>query len=173
LSEAERYTQLVREMAARGCETLFEGYRCPVRTLPAHQVDVTPLAFFAVLGFSARALKGQLWLGCSQDLLLASNPSPQVSVREWIGELTNQLLGRIKGQWLLHGVEIQVSTPLSFADAALAEGQTRTLPGITARGAAGKVARVWLDLQFGRGFQMSDQPDPARAGARESDSLLF
>jgi hypothetical protein len=173
LSEAERYTQRVKEMAARACETLFEGYGCPVRTLPAHQVDLTPLALFGVLGFSARALRGQLWLGCSQDLLVASNPSPTVAVREWIGELTNQLLGRIKSQWVLYGVEIQVSTPISFADAVLAGGQTRSLPGLTARGTAGKLVQIWLDLSFGHGFQMSDQPDSTRAGARESDSLLF
>jgi hypothetical protein len=158
------------KIASDACVRLFAHYGCPLRPSPG--ASGPPLAFHGVIGFSARGLQGQLILGSSIEPLEQSNPARNVPVRDWMGELSNQLLGRIKSQLLLYGVELTVSTPLILRDSHLAEHPSAGLPSLAFKGSPGLV-RVWLELTFSKRFKMADKPDPALGGPVESDTVFL
>ena len=90
-----------------------------------------------------------------------------------MGELTNQLLGRIKNQLLLYKVELKVSTPLILRDTHMADLQARKVPNRPLRGVTTGLVRVYLNLTLSASFQMSPHPDPSLAGPAESETLFF
>ncbi len=78
--------------------------------------------FAATIGFTASRMLGVLVLTMSRALALRSLP-PNLQktaigdeiVADWVGELSNQLLGRLKNRFYAAGVEIALSTPTVFA----------------------------------------------------------
>ncbi len=160
------------KIAGDTCGKLFAHYGFPLQLQRAPEPGAPPLAFHGVIGFTGKGLRGRLILGSSTEPLEGSNPARTVPAREWLGELSNQLLGRIKNQLLLYRVELSVSTPLILRASHMPELSGSLIPSIELKGASGRV-RVWLDLTFGAGFQMADQPDPSLAGPLESDTLFF
>jgi hypothetical protein len=65
----------------------------------------------AIIGYSGAALKGTVMLAVSREGLSATRPVGDDD-RDWLAELSNQLLGRVKNQLFRHGVQISMSTPL-------------------------------------------------------------
>lgn len=81
--------------------------------LPAHTAD----DMGASIGFAGRELRGALVLISTRKLVTLALP-PEVQDRtsdeqlaDWMGELTNQLLGRIKNKLLAYGIELAMGTP--------------------------------------------------------------
>jgi CheY-specific phosphatase CheX len=70
------------------------------------------LGFAGVIGFTGPALRGTLLIATTNRTLERSNPAPTSPPREWMAELANQLLGRIKNQLLTCEIEIHLTTPL-------------------------------------------------------------
>jgi hypothetical protein len=162
------------QIAEQCCQKLFAHYGFPLRLPPGTELaDGAQLQYYGVIAFSSTGLRGSLVLGSSNEPLAGTNPAKNVPVREWIAELANQLCGRIKNQLLLYALEIRVDTPVTLRDAHMSEARTRGLPVIALKGYSSGLVRVWLDLQLGRGFQMSSEPDPSRAGPQESQTVIL
>lgn len=57
-------------------------------------------------------MRGALVWEISMATVRAASASTDVNdLRDWVGEMTNQLLGRIKNKLLGHGLELLLSTP--------------------------------------------------------------
>lgn len=66
----------------------------------------------AFVNFSSKAGSGVLCLGCPLSVVqLAERTSSSLPKEDWIRELMNQLMGRVKKRFLQFGVDLQVSLP--------------------------------------------------------------
>ena len=156
---------------------LFDAYDVELRpTKTAQQggrdADAGELA--GIIGFTSEQMRGTIAIASSPDTIgsmgqtQGSDPGP---VRDWMGELANQLLGRVKNRFLKYGVVVNISTPVVVSGLKL---QLRD----GASGArlyefeedAGPV-RVFLDVRIGSDVVFEDvNTDDA---AEEGDMLLF
>jgi hypothetical protein len=82
---------------------------------PLHEDDLV-----AMVTFSGHSAGGTLVLASSPGILRRSMPYdaddtvPMDVLRDWCGELANQVLGRVKDRLVRHGATIYVGTPRTF-----------------------------------------------------------
>jgi hypothetical protein len=73
----------------------------------------------AVIGFAGSQMRGSLVMGATRQALRLSHPlagrADDDSLRDWGGELSNQLIGRIKIRLLAHEIVIQLGTPTTMS----------------------------------------------------------
>jgi CheY-specific phosphatase CheX len=88
-------------------------------------------------------------------------------MREWIAELSNQLLGRIKNKLVAHNVMMHMSTPLVLRGELISPVSKTPLLPYTFACDAGAVC-VWVDVEILHGVdltQVSDAPDMMSEGS--------
>ena len=174
----ERYRQILLQIAAQSCERLFEHYGVALAPMEEPAAGVLqPLLCCGVAGFHGRRIRGTAILGTSREILTRSNPTDHPGHRDWTAELANQFVGRMKNQLLQYAVDLEMATPAVIRGSDIDAGRWQHLPQIAFRGSAADglagVVRVWLDVELGVGFEMLEEPDPARAGSLEGETLLF
>ncbi|HTV21622.1 MAG TPA: hypothetical protein VMG12_23195 [Polyangiaceae bacterium] len=102
-------------MASEACVALWQDYA----------IELTPAAFgereasdepmlFGAIGFVGDGLRATCLLGAHQRLLHVSGRARN-QPRDWIAELSNQLVGRIKLRLLGCGVNVRLTTPLALS----------------------------------------------------------
>ena len=81
-----------------------------------------PTAVISVLGFSGEQMKGSLVISCERKLLEKSHPNNAMGmpigdedITDWIGELANQMLGRLKNKITIYGCSFSMSTPTTMS----------------------------------------------------------
>jgi hypothetical protein len=86
----------------------------PIASLPESH-DHT---FAASIGFTNPQMPGTLVLTLDRELAVNSRPTElrakepsEQDLDDWVGELVNQLIGRIKNQLLRHKLELELSIP--------------------------------------------------------------
>jgi CheY-specific phosphatase CheX len=137
----------------------------------------------AIIGFAGEKLRGSLVLSANPGLLEGSCPARTVGrtdathgeiLQDWIGELANQLLGRLKSRLLAHGVAIQLGTPTTVSGLELrvrsCGGERPATPLWLHAGGDWLVVR--LDAVAAPETKLSTSPDPSSAAA-EGEILLF
>jgi len=132
-------------------------------------------AFCGVMGFGGEQLRGSLVLAATREPLDQTNPHGQKSQRDWICELSNQLMGRIKNRLLARGVDVLLATPagLTGENVCPAPGTLRAPQVFVA--ASGYIC-VWIDCEFATGFVLPSLPPPPSAhepAVPEGETLLF
>lgn len=72
----------------------------------------------ATIGFACRNLRGALIIGTTGRLLLKLHPlrgtSQDMDHDDWLGELANQLVGRVKNKLHAWGVDINLAMPMTI-----------------------------------------------------------
>ena len=99
---------------------LFKSQGMEVEPEPRREAKaVNPLA--ATIGFTSENLRGFLMLSLDRELAARSLPANlrglagnEEILADWTGELSNQLLGRLKARFCPTGIEISLSTPIVF-----------------------------------------------------------
>ena len=175
----ERYRRILLQIAARSCERLFEHYgvqlqpRDPARADGADQG--APLLCCGVAGFHGPGIAGNAILGASREVLTTSSPVSEPEHRDWTAELANQFVGRLKNQLGEYGVDLQqLASPAVVGSPDINAGRWQHLPQLKYCGpTTASVVCVWLDVALAADYQMLEQPDPERAGAREGETFLF
>lgn len=67
----------------------------------------------AVIGFSGADFGGALGFAAEQEFVRAAyGEHDSILSDSWVGEIANQLLGRLKSALLCHGVEIRLAIPM-------------------------------------------------------------
>jgi CheY-specific phosphatase CheX len=169
------------QVAAAACQELFSRYGVAVHRATEDEYPVSPdFLLCSVIGFTGRDVRGTLVLALTEELSGSSNPlsglaagarSDRSTQRDWVGELSNQLLGRIKLELLKCGVEIYLNLPAVLLGqhlAPLPRSQLKPLKFTLAKGAAA----VWIELETRPGFKI----EAAKAddeGPAAGDALLF
>jgi hypothetical protein len=108
---AKELEALLTRTAFDAALALFSAYEVPLEPLDgkANQTRCE-LDVIGIVGFSGRQFVGTLVLGATNEPLRRSMPRDG-SVRDWIRELANQLLGRIKNRVCSRGIEICARLP--------------------------------------------------------------
>jgi len=173
--------QFFEEVAAAACEELFARYGVTVRRAAEADEPVRPdFLVCSVIGFSGRDVRGTLVLALTEELSGVSNPisatnpgagSNRLTQRDWVGELSNQLLGRIKIELLRCGVEIYLNLPAVLLGqhlAPLPRSQLKPLKCTLGDGAAA----VWIEVEARPGFKIETSKGDDQ-GPAAGDALLF
>lgn len=148
------------EVATASGSELFATYDVPVRTdRTTNGVDPQPsVAFLALTGFCSEDVRGTLVLACAEGPLRASNPTGSTSPRDWIGELANQLLGRVKNDLLCRNIEL-VTIPPTVVSGQHVHPVLSSSPGfhpVLMKSADGGLVCLWIEAEVSPRFQLKD-----------------
>ncbi len=137
--------------------------------------------FVAVIGFSGDTMKGVLGVTAPPHAVRATHPLVQddtpltnEQVYDWLAELSNQLLGRIKGELMSYGVTLWLASPVVLRGVSV-----RIVPrpheGVhkyTFHGHSGDFC-VWIDYQYTHSLELREIPEEEREHCTAGEMLLF
>lgn len=116
------HNQMTIDAVLQECAVaLFDAYG--VRAVAMSEVVGTArgVDLAGTIGFVCAEFSGSVLVATHADVLRATgqtNATPD-SLCDWVAELANQLLGRVKNQLLAYGVTLHVSTPIVVEGRAL------------------------------------------------------
>ena len=162
--------QQLDQLVAENCLRLFADYRLEIRAeAPTGATTPEPFLLCGIIGFTSKHLRGALVLATTREPLERTNPA-SASHRDWICELSNQLLGRIKNQLLGKGIEIFPSTPIALRGDHLSPVLQQRLV-VELFTMDGGVVCVWMDCEFEAGFEFSELAPISTVP--EGETILF
>jgi len=161
--------KLVERLANDACTSLFEAYGVKLSRITAGDAPHTRALFSGIVGFSGPGIRGTCILGATEKPISQSNPIGG-SLREWIAELSNQLVGRIKNKLLEEGAEVYVTTPVVLKGEHLAPLPRFELEPMLFVTDGGSVF-LWVEVETDPDFRFSE--NAFKPPAREGDALLF
>lgn len=165
--------QVIEQIVDESCVSLFRDYALSLTRSSSQSVDEreAALSYCAALGFSGEQMRGTLLLATSRQPLGSTVPCDAAGLREWIAELTNQLLGRIKNQLLCRSVTLHLSTPIVLRGEYLAPLSSLSLvPHLFV--CEGGYISVWFDSELAAGIDLS-QEVPLDGVMTEGSGELF
>jgi hypothetical protein len=164
--------EVIEQAVSESCISLFEDYSLPLKAADAAKLgDGPPLLFCGVVGFSGDQMRGTLLLATSREPLGRTSPTSDASLREWIAELSNQLLGRIKNKLISHGVTLHLSTPIVLRGQHLAPLSANELVPFSFVCDGGCVC-VWFDADLAEGTDLTQNVE-LEGAIGEGTSMLF
>lgn len=164
----------IDDLVAECCADLLSSYRLDASTRSRDDFPaVEALALFGVMGFGGKQMRGSLVLAATREPLEVTNPGGVTSQRDWICELANQLLGRVKNRLLASGVEIMLAIPAGLTGDNLCFIPSKLRAPQVFAAAKGYVC-VWIDCEFAEGFELpASILDAAGTAAPEGETILF
>jgi hypothetical protein len=170
LESPPRFQPLFDAAAAEAVPELFSTYGIELARI--EQEVRPPISFVTcgVIGFSGPVVRGALVVALTGGLAEKTNPvGVSGNLRDWVGELANQLLGRIKLALLDHGVDIYLNLPAVLKGEHLAPIPRRIVQPMAFAASEGVVG-VWLEIEDRDGAP----GEPAGADrARSGEAILF
>jgi CheY-specific phosphatase CheX len=161
-------TSCLADVVQQSCIALFSHYQ--VAITPSERMPSREVALCGIIGFTGDDLKGSLMLACSREPLELAQAGGDLTMRDWLAELTNQLIGRVKNRLLAFGTVIYCSTPVVLGGERIAPIESQPLGHLFT--ADGGVVSVWFDTVIRPGFALSPPGDVSEL-AQEGDTLLF
>jgi CheY-specific phosphatase CheX len=137
--------------------------------------------YAATIGFTCPELKGAIVITLCRGLAVNSLP-PQLAgragessiVADWTGELSNQLLGRIKRKLAGFGIDIALSTPVVFKGQGLdLYPQQAEVHRRQEFGHGSGACLVVFQARVAEGFELEPLDNPQDQGMQEGDIALF
>ena len=172
---SEQVDAIVESIVREACISLFKDYSLPIRSVrPGETGEMADDGFLycGVIGFCGEQARGTLMLATSSEPLGRTSPVTDGSPREWIAELSNQLLGRIKSRLLRRGITVYVSTPVVFGGKHLAPLPRAELEPYSFASDDGLVC-VWFDLELAAGVALAEESDDAEQPIDEGAGVMF
>ncbi len=112
----EDYKSLIHKATTELFESI--GVENPKEKDPANTFSDGKIMNYAVIGFAGMEMKGTFVLTTDGDFLLKTHPNNAMDLpieendkTDWLGELSNQLLGRFKNLILKHGADFGITSP--------------------------------------------------------------
>jgi hypothetical protein len=146
--------EVIERCVSESCLGLFQDYSLPLARVKEGALRDAELLFCGVVGFTGDQMRGTLLLATSKEPLGRTTPTSDSSLREWIAELSNQLLGRIKNKLLAHGVNLHLSTPVVLRGQHIAPLSRAELVPYAFACDGGYVC-VWLDAEVTNGVDLT------------------
>ena len=163
--------KILEDLVLECATALFSAYDRPLKYTGVSPSEPQFFVLSGVIGFTGDDIRGTLLLAMTSGLLEDLSPS-NASMRDWIAELSNQLLGRLKNQLLRFGTEIYAATPSVLRGELLTPLRPRAALGGHCFESARGTACVWLDTEIREGFAL-EAPSAAAVAQAEGETLLF
>jgi CheY-specific phosphatase CheX len=166
----DQYTnETIQNIADEACIHLFEAYGVELARVAATAAPSHNVLFSGIVGFTGPNIRGTCILAATETPIHRSSPLPG-SLRDWIAELSNQLVGRIKNKLVAHGAEVYVTTPVVIRGEHLAPIPSHQIQPFAYAAHGGSVF-LWIEFETVPGFELAI-PDQS-AAAPEGATLLF
>lgn len=124
-----------------------------------------------VLRFRGEGIDGRLTLYATESVFEDMRRCGHVCESDWVGELANQLVGRIKLKLLERGLDFQLGTPVNFNREELGSLLSRRPPEWRVTTGEGRLG-VHFGARFEETFELAS--GEVRSGAlREGEAVLF
>ena len=169
LSENDTVSAGVGALASLACQELFEAYGVTLESTDTSFDESGGSVMSGVMGFLGTRLRGTCLLASTPGPLDASCPAGD-RTRDWIGELTNQLVGRLKTKLMARGIEVFLTTPIVLTGARIRPIPRGILQPSVFSWSGGNVL-VWVEAESGRDLILS--LDAPMETASEGEILLF
>ena len=164
--------QILDQAVAENCLKLFADYELAIRARePGETVDAERFLLCGIIGFTSKKMRGVVALATTKEPLELTNHTTTTH-RDWICELANQLLGRVKNQMLLRGVELLPSTPIALRGDHLSPVIQQGLVSELFTAERGVVC-VWMDCEFDDDFVLPEAGGCTTPPVPEGELLLF
>lgn len=164
--------EIIQKLTIDACLSLFSDYSLPLQAAEQDDQPLDPDLFFcAVIGFSGAQMRGTLVLATTREPLGRTSPVQGGELREWVAELSNQLLGRVKRQLMDRGVDLAISTPIVLRAERL-HPMPRNEAAPLKFVCEGGCVCVWMDAVMIPGLDLS-QIQQSGEGLGEGDAMLF
>jgi hypothetical protein len=123
---------------------------------------------FGVMGFVGDELRATCLLGMNEALLQAIRPQG-ARLRDWLGELSNQLVGRLKMKLMARGLRVAaLTTPLALSGVRLTPLPRAGVGPMVFSSSAGAVL-VWIETEAEPGVKLA----PERPSEHAPGELLL
>jgi CheY-specific phosphatase CheX len=166
--------EIVESLVSESCISLFNDYSLQLRRSedPATTAAKdTELLYCGVVGFTGEQMRGALLLATTREPLGRTTPVNDTSFREWIAELSNQLLGRLKNKLMSRGVVLHMSTPVVLRGQHLTPLTANELKPLVFECDDGMVC-VWMDAELSQNIDLNvEQVDSGSIS--EGEGMLF
>jgi hypothetical protein len=156
---------LFDEAAAGAVPEMFATYGIELSRIDQNVRPPISFVTCGVIGFSGPLVRGALVVALTGGLAEKTNPiGAGGNLRDWVGELANQLLGRIKLALLDHGIDIYLNLPAVLKGEHIAPIPRREVQPMAFAASEGVVG-VWLELEEREGTPGEPSPgDRAKTG---------
>jgi CheY-specific phosphatase CheX len=135
---------LVQQIAENACTQLFDAYGVKLSRVDPDAAPTLPVCLSGLVGFSGPGIRGASILAASEMPIAKSNPVDG-SLADWIAELANQLVGRIKNQLLQNGADVYTTTPIVLPGDHIAPMRRADITPLVFASDGGSVF-VWIEL---------------------------
>lgn len=162
--ENRSVTDTINELASNSCSELFADYGVVLKRGRLRWGNSTEPLLSSVMGFVGEHLRGTCLLACERGPLEASCP-PGGRSRDWIGELANQLIGRLKVKLLAYDIDVALTTPIVLQGI-----QIQPLPRAEFEPAmfssSSGVLIAWIEVEVASGYNLPETrpPDAGETG---------
>jgi hypothetical protein len=112
-------TNKIQTLFAEASQDLLKGMNCAV-SIVDDNLDIELDAPIALIDAGSAELEVQVGLELPLTVLALTYPVPNISIvddeslEDWISELSNQLIGRLKSKLMKSGQEIMLGLPSSY-----------------------------------------------------------
>ena len=174
-SVVDEFRSIAIEQLEASAVALFADYGQTLQVLESAEEPKRQLSMSlgAAIGFTSAHVRGVLAIAVDEQLASAMHPltgSDSASSTDWIGELANQLLGRLKNKLLAYGVELALSTPVVVQGTDLRLGAVHRRATRLAFGHGQNQAQVWWDAEVDSDLVLAEAEDEAQS---EGEMVLF
>lgn len=166
-SERLPLTQSIQALVGDACVDLLRAYQLELRAGSTWQETDEPL-YSGVMSFVGDTLRGTCLLAAPEAVVLAAAP-PGAGARDWVGELANQLVGRLKAKLLARGASIALSTPVVLRGVRLCPLPRSGAEPMAFESSRGRLL-VWVEVEARDEVDLREQHAPVAA---EGELLVF
>ncbi len=169
----------LRESLSAVVVDFFEAYgvSCVVPTTEETSAEPSCAELGSIAALRGKAVQGGLAFVAPLELVAHVHPAPHDAgtdrhLRDWCGEMANQILGRLKNKLVAKGVDFEVGTPVCFTGRSIRLVFPPDAEGVSLAFVAGSwPVRVHLDFSLQPG---AISPPTARVRiVAEGEVLLF
>lgn len=165
--ERSEITRAIQALAGSACVELLQAYGVMLSPTQGW-AESDEVMFSGVMGFVGESVRGTCLLAAPQGTVQAAAPQ-DAHARDWVGELANQLVGRLKAKLMARGATIALSTPVVLCGVRLSPLPRTDVEPIVFDSPSGKVM-VWLEVEIEKDFKLGEE---RALTANEGELLVF